>query len=145
MIKKIPFILRGNEGAALVIALLIMAVLSIIGVSATMTSSIETKISGNHKFSKQAFYTAEGGWPAAMGWLDGQSVPFLDNREVNDVALGTETYSYILNYQDPPKRIAGYSIEYKDFWYEIDCTGSGPADTQSEIEVTVSRAYKVGY
>jgi len=145
MIKKIPFIVRGNEGAVLVVALLIMAVLSIIGVSATMTSSIETKISGNHKFGKLAFYTAEAGWPAAMGWLDGQPVPFLGNLEVNDVALGTNAYGYTLNYQGPPRRIVGYSIEYKDFDYEIDCTGSGPADTQSEIEVTVSRAYKVGY
>jgi len=61
MIKKIPSILRGSEGAALVIALLIMAVLSLIGTTAIMTSSIENQISKNDKLAKQAFYAADGG------------------------------------------------------------------------------------
>jgi len=39
-------ILKDNKGAALIIAMLIMVVLIILGVTAIMTSSIETKISG---------------------------------------------------------------------------------------------------
>lgn len=54
-------ILKGKKGAALIIALLIMAVLALIGQAALMTSFIETKISGNIKTSRKAFYTAEAG------------------------------------------------------------------------------------
>jgi len=55
------YILKDNKGAALIIAMLIMVVLIILGVAAIMTSSIETKISGNIKASKKAFYAAEAG------------------------------------------------------------------------------------
>jgi len=61
--------LRNNNGAVLVIALLIMAVLSLIGAAATMTSSIETQIAGNQKFGKQAFYAADAGVEHITGIL----------------------------------------------------------------------------
>lgn len=56
---KVYFI--NEKGAVLVTALLIMAVLSLIGAAATMTSSIEMNIAGNQKTSTQAFYVAEAG------------------------------------------------------------------------------------
>lgn len=62
-------ILRNNNGAVLVIALLIMAVLSLIGAAATMTSSIEIQISGNQKVGKQAFYAADAGVEHITGIL----------------------------------------------------------------------------
>jgi Tfp pilus assembly protein PilX len=53
--------LKNKTGAALVTALLLMAVLSLIGAAAVLTSSIEVKISGNDKFAKDAFYVADAG------------------------------------------------------------------------------------
>jgi len=45
----------------LVVALLIMAIMSIIGAAAITTSRIDIKISHNTKVSRQAFYFADGG------------------------------------------------------------------------------------
>ena len=54
--------LIGNErGVVLIFALVLMLVLSIIGSSATMTSQVDLKISGNTKVTRASFYIAEGG------------------------------------------------------------------------------------
>ena len=57
-----PTIIVGNNhGSVLVIGLLALILLTLIGVSATTTSSIEVQIAGNDKASKEAFYAAEFG------------------------------------------------------------------------------------
>lgn len=133
-----------ERGAVLVIALLVMAVLSLIGTIAVMTSSIEINISANESLAKQAFYAAEAGWTVAVCWLDTQAAPFLGNREVSDVPVGKNTYSYTLRYQTPPRNIPGYSMKYKEFRYVIDSTGQNPGSL-SHIQVTAGKAYRVGY
>ena len=54
-------ILKDNKGAALIISLFVMLLLALIGAAALMSSSTETKISGNVMTSKKAFYAAEAG------------------------------------------------------------------------------------
>jgi hypothetical protein len=51
----------GEEGSIMVVALLIMAVLSLIGISAATTTEIELQISGNEKFHRIAFHHADSG------------------------------------------------------------------------------------
>jgi Tfp pilus assembly protein PilX len=52
----------GNEsGTVLVIAMLTLAILSLIGVAATPSSSIEAGISGNDRVHKEAFFATEYG------------------------------------------------------------------------------------
>jgi Tfp pilus assembly protein PilX len=52
----------GNDrGVVLVFALVLMLVLTIIGSSATMTSQVDLKISGNTKVIRTSFYVADGG------------------------------------------------------------------------------------
>lgn len=52
---------QNNEnGFALVTALLILAVLTMIGIAATTTSTVELKISGNEAQSVSIFYNTEG-------------------------------------------------------------------------------------
>lgn len=54
--------LADNEnGSALIFAILILAVLTIIGISSITTSTIEIKIAGNDKVYKTSFYAADGG------------------------------------------------------------------------------------
>ena len=54
-------ILREESGMSLIVALLIMLVLSVIGLSAVMNSTFEMRLSGNKRGSTNAFYTAEAG------------------------------------------------------------------------------------
>jgi Tfp pilus assembly protein PilX len=52
---------HSEEGAALIIAVMILLILTVLGVYAITTSTLETKIAGNERVLKDAFYAADGG------------------------------------------------------------------------------------
>jgi len=54
-------ILKKNEGMALVIALVMLLILTIVGINAINTTIFETSISGNQRIYNTAFYGADGG------------------------------------------------------------------------------------
>jgi len=54
-------VLKSQKGAALLTAIVILALLTIIGMAATNTSMLETMISGTEKSRVAAFYAAEAG------------------------------------------------------------------------------------
>jgi type II secretory pathway component PulK len=49
-------IVNNKRGSALVVALLMLVVLTLIGISATTTTTFELQIAGNDKLFKKAFY-----------------------------------------------------------------------------------------
>lgn len=53
-------IVNNKRGSALVVALLMLVVLTLIGISATTTTTFELQIAGNDKLFKKAFYSADG-------------------------------------------------------------------------------------
>src|SRR3989337_1858514 len=53
--------INDQSGAALVVALIMMILLTLIGLASTFTSTLELKLSGNKRGSTDAFYAAEGG------------------------------------------------------------------------------------
>jgi PilX N-terminal len=53
--------LRDQQGSALVYALLMLVILTILGIAAVTTSTVELQISGNDKVYKTSFYAADGG------------------------------------------------------------------------------------
>jgi hypothetical protein len=54
-------LLKNESGAALVIALIMMIVLTLIGLASIFSSTFEMRLSGNKKGSTEAFYTADSG------------------------------------------------------------------------------------
>ncbi len=54
-------VLNDERGSALLLALLMIGLLSVIGLFATQTSTTETRIASNDKLQKIAFHEAEGG------------------------------------------------------------------------------------
>lgn len=52
---------KNEDGSVLVLALIILVLLTMLGISATTTTEIETRIAGNEKFHKIAFYNADSG------------------------------------------------------------------------------------
>jgi hypothetical protein len=82
----------GNDrGVVLVFALVLMLVLTIIGSSATMTSQIDLKISGNTKVIRTSFYVADGGIMMS---------PKVISRIISDRALPSASETPLLAYDD---------------------------------------------
>jgi hypothetical protein len=54
-------LIGSDRGVALIFALVLLLVVSIIGSSATLTSQIDLKLSGNTKVIRTSFYVADGG------------------------------------------------------------------------------------
>ncbi len=63
-------ILKNQSGAALVIALIMMIVLTLIGLASIFTSTFEIKISGNKRGSTDAFYSADSGVQVVMARVE---------------------------------------------------------------------------
>lgn len=61
--------LRNQNGFAIVVAVMILAILTLIGISSTMIANTELKISTNHAIHTMTFYAAESGAPTAIPWL----------------------------------------------------------------------------
>jgi hypothetical protein len=61
MDMKYSAILKDQSGVALVIAMLMITVLTLIGLASTYTSTVEIKLSGNKRGVTDAFYAADGG------------------------------------------------------------------------------------
>ncbi|HEX2975014.1 MAG TPA: pilus assembly PilX N-terminal domain-containing protein [Bacteroidales bacterium] len=61
LVKRSMVSWKNEKGMVLVVALLVMAVLIILGTTAVMTTTTDLKISGNYKQSEKAFYVAEAG------------------------------------------------------------------------------------
>jgi len=54
-------LLRNSQGVALIVALLVLLVLTLIGISAISTTTYETNIAGNERLYNRSFYSADAG------------------------------------------------------------------------------------
>ena len=68
-------ILRKEKGVVFIIALLMMLVLTLIGISSIGTTNFETSISGNERVRMDAFYAAEAGIQVAINQVPDNTNP----------------------------------------------------------------------
>jgi Tfp pilus assembly protein PilX len=59
-----------EQGSALVIALIFLVLLTLIGISATTTTQIETQIAGNERTYAREFYVADSAWKEGVSWVN---------------------------------------------------------------------------
>lgn len=62
--------IRNEEGSVLVIALVMLVLLTILGITATSTSNVELQIAGNERNFKRTFFTANAGIEHAKSYLN---------------------------------------------------------------------------
>jgi hypothetical protein len=98
--------MRGERGSALVIAVLLMAILTLLGVSYLFMADTENRIAENERLSAQAFYFAEGVTREVKRWFD--RPPYS--------ASGGQNLSF------PTTAVLDRTLRY------IDTDGPGPAD-----------------
>jgi hypothetical protein len=132
MKKSIYILLDNQSGVALVIALIMIVVLTLIGLASTFTSTFEIKLSGNKRGSTDAFYAADSGVQVVMAnienfdlpgkYIDNKYNPFTDANNPNPTNAKV-VIEYCPNQKGAPRGF-GISATQVDFeHYLIESTG----------------------
>ena len=131
------FILKDPKGVALIVALIMLLVLTLIGMSSISSTYFESKISGNDRSGAAAFYGAKGGVEVGVNQL-----PALD---VYSGALGDATYrsGRLTDSSPQPQKNLGLMLRegYEGTWefkrFQINATGES-FGARKEIEIQVA-------
>lgn len=94
-INNKTFILRSNtKGSALLAALIILLLLTMIGFAAVTTSNVEIQISGNQRLTNTALYAAEAGVERIRSELSNSTPPYDDSFNLTYVFSSSANPSY---------------------------------------------------
>ena len=129
---------KDQKGVALVVALIMLLVLTLIGMSSISSSYYETKISGNDRFGTAAFYAAKGGVDVGINRLPDISV-------YGPLPLGDATYRSGRMTPGSPQPLiylgamarSGYDAMWEFRRFQINATGQS-FGAAKEVEVQVS-------
>lgn len=75
MSRKMITPLKDQSGVALVLALIMIVILTLIGLASTYTSTFEMKLSGNKRGTTDAFYAADSGVQVVVANVENFSLP----------------------------------------------------------------------
>ena len=153
MTRKTANILTNENGAALVIALMMMIMLTLVGLGSIFTSTFEVKLSGNKRGSTNAFYAADSGVQVIMANIDNFSLPgkYVDNKydPFKDPLNPNPTKAAVvithISDQHASPRGSGFSATHFEFvYYVIDSTGEdqiefSPVKSACTVEQKVVR------
>jgi len=105
MLKESKLILGNQSGAALVVALLMIVILSLIGIASSSNSTFEIRLSGNKRGATNAFYSADAGLKSVMGNIANfdcpEDPPTQPAEIVSEVILGKRTAVSGINFTLP--------------------------------------------
>jgi len=141
--RKLP---PAQTGAALVVGLVLLLVLTLLAVSTMRTAALELLMAGNTQYRENAFRLAEAGLADAEGQAPGLVIPATgwttDLGAVRIDDLDGE-YQATITFLDEGEVYSGYSSsEFQFFHYQIDATGRadqrGARSTQSQGLVQVN-------
>ncbi len=138
--KKAYAPLRNEEGFVLVMAIFMLAICSIIGVAAMMTSTTEVDIAGNERVHKETFYQAESGYVVGAEALIEKDAygAWANNEKFADLAENSYIKiidgDFLLEGRDDYP--AGYGTWNKD--HQNDTVEASP-----DIEMRIGNQYNV--
>jgi hypothetical protein len=141
-----------QSGAALVIALLMMIVLTLVGMGAIFTSTFEVQISGNKRGSTDSFYAAESGLQVALAniddfnptrYVDNRYNPFTDPSNPNPTHA-TVSIDYLPNQHGAPRGLGVSATNFEFMYFNIqsigqDQTASTPVRSTNTLQQKVVR------
>jgi hypothetical protein len=156
-------IVKSEDGSAILVALLILVMLTIFGISSNSNSNIDIQIVRSERDYVQEFYVADSGWKDGANWLDGMSnPPFIVNATgqivrnfgnqpagspdnifpdgTQDNTISGVPYWYRATYNSDAA-VPGSGPEYRSFVYTV----TSNANKIQEIDVFLSKIYKIGY
>ena len=91
---RIKYLCNNQNGSVIVVTIMVLALLTILGISSIKTSTTEQHLATNTLLYERAFYAAEAGFEHAKGVL---KVPYTEQNQGN-IALGNPgNWSFVLN------------------------------------------------
>ncbi|MFC1577515.1 PilX N-terminal domain-containing pilus assembly protein [Thermodesulfobacteriota bacterium] len=148
--------LKNEAGFVTGMMLFMLAIFTVLGVSAIVVSITEMSLASNDQFFKTAFYSAE----AARGYVphttdlygventvENEAITFPDK---NDATVRQSIGSYqefngevMFNGSAGPPRGSGFEVgTFRAHKYQMTCNGYGPRNSQSQV---VAGFYRVGF
>ena len=132
--------LRNQDGYVIVMALLVLSILTIIGVSALRTSITESQISTNHLIYNMNFYAAESGIAVGPLWAgikdnypesEWSNIDFVGESDIMELSNGTEfdfevTPKVTIDPADGVEKVLRYGDEDGDYLNEANYTVGTP-------------------
>jgi len=155
---------ENKKGSASVIALILLALLTLLGIAVTTTSSIEVQIAGNELRQKLAFYSAEAakGWviwnpdlygsenitPGTPNYFPNNTDPYVPDTSglpAPEVLNSNQSFngSVVYNSSGDLPRGSGYEAEtYQAHSYIMTCNGYSSNNTEMQVEIGF---YRIGF
>jgi hypothetical protein len=148
-------VIDNEKGMALVLALVMLVLLTLLGAFALSTSSTELFIAGSFKNAQQAFYAGDAGidyvqantdiytsivpgtnnfWP-----VPGDGTSARDNN-FNAMPLGQDVKVEYVNeaeYRPCPGSVS--SSDSISYYFVVTSVGTGPANSRTDIEAQICR------
>ena len=144
---KITSILKNQQGSMIVIAMIVLALLTMIGISATNMSSTEVQVSTNAMLHNIAFYTADSGIEAGRAALNTIKVA---NAENWDKLLRVEEFTWNATQVDTLDKVldaeGGRTVGQATFTLTVvdneDLDGNDQTDTDDTVLLTSTATYR---
>ena len=146
-------VIGGQRGAALVIVMSLLVIMSLLGTFALNSTHTELNVASNYRASQQALYAAERAIEYAMASEDIYSTigkGSIDLDETHAVVIAADTpnsglksgevcqISY-LNSGSTPPGAGSDPTRFKARYYTITVTTEGPAGATARVEAQVAR------
>jgi hypothetical protein len=161
---KLIFLLESEKGSVTALAVVLLFLLTLLGIAATTTSSIETQIAGNELRYRQALYAAESA-TAYVAWRPDLYGPdnitsgtphYFPNNTDPYVGItaglpaaqsvnATQSFNGQVEYDSSssPPRGSGYSVgTFQAHLYKMVCNGYSSNNTSKDIVVGF---YRIGF
>ena len=146
MAKKTQPLLKDQSGTILVIALLMMVMLTLIGLSAILTSAFELRLSGNKRGSTDAFYAADSGVHSVMANIENFSLPlryainpydpFTDPNNPNPTRASV-AITHLTDQQGSPRGLGFSAVNFDFDYFVINSTGRDQVEMSPVKSTTV--------
>ena len=130
-----------ERGAALITALVLLVILTMLGLSSMTTNTMEERMSSNAQEKNRAFQAAEAGIEIAMNNADSFNI---NNTTANPVT-GTDSnfgsYAAGFRQQTPPRRGSGWDSSYALYHFDVSSTAITAGGSTKTIH---AGSYQVG-
>ena len=143
--------LKNENGAALVIALLMMIMLTLVGLGSIFTSTFEVKLSGNKRATTNAFYAADSGIQVIIAsienftipgkYVDNQYDPFTDPANPNPTKASA-LITHIPDQSGSPRGLGFSAAHFEFLYYMINAVGQDQIEF-SPVKSTCTMEEKV--